>query len=107
MGEVLHQLNFRGAFRIQLNIYDVDFLRKQLTAKSHSLFLRKGSIVDIRVGSKFSEFFAKFQPTQAKPSRCCNFCQQEAFLCFVFFFFSTEHFEMILIIAIMRINDID
>ena len=44
----------RDVFRDLPNIYDRAFLRKQLTAKSRELLMRKSSFVDIRQCYKYA-----------------------------------------------------
>ena len=58
----------RGVFRIQSNMCDGSFLRKELTAFIRSLFSPKSTIVDIRVGYKYvsAEDLSVFRPIFAK-----------------------------------------
>ena len=44
----------RGVFRTLSNIYDEDFLRKQLTAFNRQLFLQKSCIINIWQDSKYA-----------------------------------------------------
>ena len=48
----LRKYIFRGIFRIQSNTYDGPFLRKLLTAFTD--FLKKFSIVDVRLSCKYT-----------------------------------------------------
>ena len=43
-----------------MKTYDGVFLGKQLTAKKRGLFLQKGSIIDLRLGSKYASYIDVF-----------------------------------------------